>query len=308
MGFGTAEAIQAGISVANGIAGVITNRQNRKWSEKMYNRQRQDALSDWALQNEYNHPSNQMARAREAGINPHIAFGKGATPSASVGNSSVPNYKAEAPQFEFDPYRSIMNNKILEVQQAEIDKTRVQMTVLANDAALKAANTALTQTRNTRENFNLQFAQDTKETAIRNLQLLGDKTAQDIAESTTRQTVQLAQNQRAEALQQPNLSKAWQAVRNMQLQEISMKLQNSRTKEETENLRETRRKLIAERQRTDTLTALDEAELDLRRNGYSFKDSPVWRLIERYLAEPENAGEDVNRVIKGIIKGVIKSF
>ena len=65
-------------TAANVIAQSSTNRKTREWNEKMYAMQRQDALADWRMQNEYNHPSAQMARLREAGLNPNLVYGKGA--------------------------------------------------------------------------------------------------------------------------------------------------------------------------------------------------------------------------------------
>ena len=47
----------------------------------------------WELENEYNSPKNQMARFRDAGLNPHLMYG-----SVNSGNStSVPSYSAPSP-------------------------------------------------------------------------------------------------------------------------------------------------------------------------------------------------------------------
>lgn len=51
--------------------------KNREWTEKM-----------WHLQNEYNTPSAQMARLKEAGLNPNLAYG-----SVSSGNAEAPKYQ-----------------------------------------------------------------------------------------------------------------------------------------------------------------------------------------------------------------------
>lgn len=56
---------------------------NRDWQEKM-----------WNLANEYNHPRQQMQRLTEAGLNPALVYGDGATTLAArvgnVGNPSAP--------------------------------------------------------------------------------------------------------------------------------------------------------------------------------------------------------------------------
>ena len=38
-------------------------------------------LEMWQAQNAYNHPTEQMARLKEAGINPHMAYMKGNLPN-----------------------------------------------------------------------------------------------------------------------------------------------------------------------------------------------------------------------------------
>lgn len=69
----------AGISAASGmlsaggniISTLLANRANRKLAEYSYEQQRQMIRE----QNEYNSPLNQMARYKEAGLNPNLMFG-----------------------------------------------------------------------------------------------------------------------------------------------------------------------------------------------------------------------------------------
>lgn len=82
------------IPVLGSIAGdVISNigaagreREARDWNKQM-----------WDLQNAYNHPTQQMARLQEAGLNPRLIYGQssgGATGSAgSVAPGKAPDYK-----------------------------------------------------------------------------------------------------------------------------------------------------------------------------------------------------------------------
>ena len=53
-----------------------TNQQNRQFAMDMYNMQRRDTLADWARTNEYNDPSQQMARFKAAGLSPHLIYGQ----------------------------------------------------------------------------------------------------------------------------------------------------------------------------------------------------------------------------------------
>lgn len=82
------------ISSGSGLLGsLISGAYNRKrqresqaWAESMWNRQ-----------NQYNLPINQMARLKEAGINPNLAFGSAA--SAMGSNVPSPPHYSESPDF-----------------------------------------------------------------------------------------------------------------------------------------------------------------------------------------------------------------
>lgn len=73
------------------------NKRAEKFNREMYARQRADALSDWNMQNAYNDPAAQMARLKNAGLNPNLVYGNGATTEAGApraSNVSTPDFKA----------------------------------------------------------------------------------------------------------------------------------------------------------------------------------------------------------------------
>ena len=80
---------------ANVIATSNLNKKSREWSEYMYQRQRDDAISFWHMQNAYNSPQAQMLRFSEAGLNPHLIYGRG--DSGNAGSIPVPN--SQRPDF-----------------------------------------------------------------------------------------------------------------------------------------------------------------------------------------------------------------
>lgn len=63
-----------------------TNQANRDLAEYAY----QQDLAQWNRQNEYNTPTAQMERLKEAGLNPNLMYGQGNTGNAS----SSPSYNA----------------------------------------------------------------------------------------------------------------------------------------------------------------------------------------------------------------------
>lgn len=74
--------IGAGISALTDIAGGLFSanqaRKNRAFQERMYERQLKDNRENWERMNEYNLPSAQLARLRDAGLNPLLMYSNGA--------------------------------------------------------------------------------------------------------------------------------------------------------------------------------------------------------------------------------------
>ncbi len=98
-------AIAAGAAIAgqgiNAMAQGKMNRKTREWNEKMYARQREDALADWARTNEYNSPLQQMSRLKQAGLNPNLVYDKGAdNTSAMVRGTEAKSWDPKAPAFD----------------------------------------------------------------------------------------------------------------------------------------------------------------------------------------------------------------
>jgi len=93
--------ITAGTSAVNAISQGATNRKTREWNEAMYQKQRTDALADWARTNEYNAPLQQMARFKEAGLSPHLIYGGGANSiSQPVRSTDTKSWSPNAPQID----------------------------------------------------------------------------------------------------------------------------------------------------------------------------------------------------------------
>jgi len=163
-------------SILSPIMTTITNKQNRK-----------RALEDWNRQNAYNHPSQQMQRLKEAGLNPNLVYGGGATTLAQpvkTPEAQVPNIDVQKvpetigafqgiknQQLEYSRIqkamelqdaqkknieantlstlagtdlknldftaKSIMNQFLPEVQQANLAKTRVGTQAIATDTEMK---------------------------------------------------------------------------------------------------------------------------------------------------------------------------
>jgi len=91
------------------------NIRDRKWQEKQTDKQYQRDIDQRDYANWYNSPKNQMARFQEAGLNPHLIYGKGTSgiqtsnPKASKPErfGSIPNISTVDPLDEIGKYAGI---------------------------------------------------------------------------------------------------------------------------------------------------------------------------------------------------------
>jgi len=123
------EALVAGIGGAfNSIFQGRQNRKNREFQERENNINRQFAVDMWNKQNEYNLPTNQMQRLRDAGINPHLAYGNGQpmntsnAPATPSGVGSLP--QGIAPQMNIgEIFNALMTKAQIKQMEAQTEKT-----------------------------------------------------------------------------------------------------------------------------------------------------------------------------------------
>lgn len=245
-------AIPAGASVVNAginaFAASNLNKKTQKFSREMYDRQREDALADYTRQNDYNSPRAQMARLKEAGLNPNLVYGHGnaTQPSASVRPSSAPQWNPKTPDIDLGAVGSSMFNYLsAKKSQAEIDNLQKQNTVMDSTKALTDAQTNKVgmETANiaqstARSKFDLDLATELKsnyiEVAQSNLQKLQADTKYTL-DNNERQAA-LTANTLAEGLERIIRSRAERGLIKYTAAELHSKIlsiqQDVRLKEE----------------------------------------------------------------------------
>lgn len=113
-------AVQAGSGLLGGIVSGLFNRgaQKRAFDQN---------VQMWNMQNEYNSPSAQMARLRDAGLNPRLVYGQGSGNTA--GNAStLPKYQAPSWDLNLDvsPLQTLGQYADLKAKQAQIGYINTQ--------------------------------------------------------------------------------------------------------------------------------------------------------------------------------------
>lgn len=156
MGLPLIPLITAGASLAGNIANAIstskTNQRQQDYNEKMYNRQRADALADWNMQNAYNSPSQQMQRFKEAGLNPNLIYGQ------MTNSPIVRSTDAKSPDFVAPKIGDLGNilNKYYETRQQDLTIKNQEKALELADANIEKVKA---DTRYTEANTNVRGLQ-----------------------------------------------------------------------------------------------------------------------------------------------------
>lgn len=142
-----AAAIGAGANllgnVGNALSTMHVNKKQRQHNREMYDLQRQHALDDWNRNNEYNSPQAQMERLRQAGLNPNLVYGNGATTEASpIRNTQMQSWSPSAPQFDFSGIgNAFMAVYDMQQKQAQTDNIKMQQGLIEAEILNKGQQT-----------------------------------------------------------------------------------------------------------------------------------------------------------------------
>ncbi len=149
------------IGAAASIGSSLIKNSGSKKSQKRADRYNQ---AQWNRENEYNSPTSQMSRLREAGLNPNLVYGQSA--SGASGNAS-PAPMSKAAEFNFDsPISDVSKFADTTMVPAQTNNLKTQNTVMEQEAILKAAQTAKLGTDNAKGKFDLGLAKELRDTSM----------------------------------------------------------------------------------------------------------------------------------------------
>lgn len=167
---------------ANIDAQLRLNNENREWNERM-----------WNQTNAYNSPAQQMARYKEAGLNPHLIYGSQPQASQPMSASTGAPHSEALPadttinEIGSSIFQAGQNYIAMRKQQTETDNMEKARQVMDADILQKNASTAESMTRNAKSKFDLQLAQDLRSNVMeqsilntKNLGLTSQKIEMDI--------------------------------------------------------------------------------------------------------------------------------
>ncbi len=168
-----------GSSAMNNKAVQDTNKANMEiakyqaqWQQQENEKAYQRSLNMWNLQNEYNSPTQQMARIRAAGLNPNLVYGNGVTGNSS---GSTPQYepaKFNAPTMQ--AYRgwnlgisdAISQFLAYRTVKAQVDNMEAQNSLIRQQTATEATKQANIAASTSRSEFDLNMAKELKDVSV----------------------------------------------------------------------------------------------------------------------------------------------
>lgn len=168
-----------GSSAMNNKAVQDTNKANMEiakyqaqWQQQENEKAYQRSLNMWNLQNEYNSPTQQMARIRAAGLNPNLVYGNGVTGNSS---GSTPQYepaKFNAPTMQ--AYRgwnlgisdAISQFLAYRTVKSQVDNMEAQNSLIRQQTATEATKQANIAASTSRSEFDLNMAKELKDVSV----------------------------------------------------------------------------------------------------------------------------------------------
>lgn len=227
------------------------SQQQMAWNEKMQGKQWQQQQAFWHMMNQYNSPQSQMARFKEAGLNPHLIYGQGNAGNAAA--QSVPDVKpyskAEASSHirgmdvfgDFNRFQNI---------QAQTDNLESQSSLAQQTALLTAQKTANEAITGKRAELDYGIARDLRDTQISAAKANLEKVQNDIRKSSV----------------------------DIEYLEKSLPTRLKRVKVDLDNaLRDGNIKRLD--------AAIKQFEVNLNKSGLTRSDSRAWRLLDTYKEE-----------------------
>jgi len=275
----------AGLSLVGDIVSAVSqghqNKMARQFALDMYNRQRADSLSDWAMQNDYNSPVKLMARYRDAGLNPNLIYGNGTNAEASMPRaSSAPAYSPHP--LDLKGLGSGVGNAVsqiydIKLKEAQTDNVRAATTNTIEDNALKK-----TQEVATLKGAGYTDAETTKLlTEMPNVKSLSDISV-DAAKANVGKT--LAET--GDILTRQELAVASTA---MSIKEAAARILHMRYENET-NI-QTKNEIMSRIKNIDADTSIKNADLALKKEGIQPHDALWQRKLAQVLGKTGDIGK-----------------
>jgi hypothetical protein len=172
-----------------------TNQANWERDQELMRIQRYWAEQDWDKVNAYNHPTQQMMRFKEAGLNPHLIYGNtNNSPAAMLRTTPAQHTAAKAPQVDNSGLMAANETTMAGITGGigNALNSYIALKSLENDTMLKQAATLRTLADVNTKNFDLHMKEELRdlttatakvryETEFYNAQIKGSQSETELA-------------------------------------------------------------------------------------------------------------------------------
>ena len=276
--------VNAAAGSGNVLSQILTNRANRRFSERMYERQRADALEFWRMENEYNSPAAQMQRFREAGLNPHLIYDKGTSGLAgSLPVPSAPSAMSQAPDFSAFSRSADSIMRYYDIQQMEMqrDLMREQIELARQEALLKIAQEGAQLLQTDILRYDYEMKQTLRDVVIESAKenLRSQQISNDLA---------IQRDEREAMMTASSLQEAAERIMSMRVERLRTEAETLRTKTDVVRVRKEIERLEKAIRSTELDNVLKDLEITLRRKGLSSSDPALVRIMSRLVDDIQN--------------------
>lgn len=302
-----AQAVGAGAETGGNIGMYYLQRHHAKLD---YERNRRDALSDFHMANRYNSPEEQMNRLREAGLNPHLVYGKGADQAAvqmKGPNLDTPIAPKVAP---VDINRAKQMGQMLQVEKAQTDNVLqdTKNKELQGDLLKAQTNQTNMQTANIAENtartrFDLQQANELKDSVLTRARLENEMLETNISQTLSNMEIAQVKSASDKAVAIQNIAESRARILTMKLQNAQLPLQRQKLQQEIDMLK-------MNVMNADLDRRIKNIELDLRKEGINPNDATwskkLWEGIMNWWQKDDQFVKDYKKNTYGGRQGFDK--
>lgn len=265
------------------------NAIDRKFQSDMYGVQQADSIANWNRANNYNSPSQQMQRMKEAGLNPHLIYGSGVqsqvgtpqTPSAPGGNQPAAKNDYSGLGISGEALiRILLMQAQTQNTNANTDNLKVTNDNLKLENVLKEKNITGSNIRNQRDALDYQRSLDTYDQSVKKATLENSMIEANIEGRKASTTFTLSANERAQLKNTADIAKTVQEI-------LESKMRVSKNSEEIKNIKQMLENLKKENVSLELKNLAQEMINEGMEFGAMTTDSPSWRALLKALGKAQ---------------------
>jgi hypothetical protein len=248
----------------------------------MYYKQVADNRANWQAQNAYNHPLQQMERLRQAGLNPHLVYGKGAdTTAGAIQSAQKPDWNPQTPKFDIGAVaqNALTNYQNIKMQKLQMDNVAQGIATAKAEESLKKITDLKVASETDRSNYDLAFNKEMKDIIVADMVLKNqtsmsqiDQIKQNIDASKQNMGIQLKDLELRQMQNSANIASTMQSIAESKVRTLRMQLENANLPLQKEKLSKEIQMLEMNVLNADIDRKIKNVELELRNQGVQPND------------------------------------